>query len=523
MLGPVIAMFLVLTFANIRMGELNQDEGWYLYAAKNVAEGRMPYRDYAYTQAPILPLVYSLNHRFVAEGGIEAGRLFTGFLGIFAALLAGMLARRCVPRAWREVVFFLTFILITCNVYHSYFTTVVKTYSLCAFFLMGGLLCLSRAPGAVGWKAFVWAALSGVLLALAAGTRISSGIAMPIAFVYLFWRTKFSDWKPWFGFGFGGGLALLAIFLPFAISSYESFLFCVIQYHKERWIESGKFFVYKAGFISRFVQAYFLYCVLLVTYIFIFIFKLNPAKEPEETDVPKSLNGCLWAIAIGMSFVHFTAAFPYDDYQVVVFPVLCVALAVGFVRLVMSIPDETWARRTANGMVVVIFLGSVAASFSSPVNMTWIMEGRDRIFWKTKEQSDLKELREVARWLKERTEPGDVLLTQDTYLAIEAGLNVPDGFEMGPFCYFAEWEDEQARALKVPNEAAMKKLLQEAAPEYAAFSEYGLFLQCPEVKELPKEKQTELWELLNQKYEEVKVVPRFGQGYTTLRIYKRRS
>ena len=51
--------FVVLGAAAVWMGGINQDEGWYLYAANLVAEGKVPYRDFAYTQGPVMPFVYS--------------------------------------------------------------------------------------------------------------------------------------------------------------------------------------------------------------------------------------------------------------------------------------------------------------------------------------------------------------------------------------------------------------------------------------------------------------------------------
>ena len=47
----------ILAAANLYLGDLNQDEGWYLYAAGLTAQGQLPYVDFAYTQAPVLPLV----------------------------------------------------------------------------------------------------------------------------------------------------------------------------------------------------------------------------------------------------------------------------------------------------------------------------------------------------------------------------------------------------------------------------------------------------------------------------------
>ena len=49
-----IALALVIAAANIVLGNLNLDEGWYLQAAVNVAAGKMPYRDFFFTQAPLL-------------------------------------------------------------------------------------------------------------------------------------------------------------------------------------------------------------------------------------------------------------------------------------------------------------------------------------------------------------------------------------------------------------------------------------------------------------------------------------
>ncbi len=67
------AVCLVLTAANLYYGELNQDEGWYLYAARMVSEGQMPYRDFAFTQGPVMALVYSAADPLVDIAGVAGG------------------------------------------------------------------------------------------------------------------------------------------------------------------------------------------------------------------------------------------------------------------------------------------------------------------------------------------------------------------------------------------------------------------------------------------------------------------
>ena len=70
-----------LTVSAVWLGGLNQDEGWYLYAANLVAEGKMLYRDFFYTQGPLMPLIYS-PFTFVWDFfGLAGARVFTSLFG----------------------------------------------------------------------------------------------------------------------------------------------------------------------------------------------------------------------------------------------------------------------------------------------------------------------------------------------------------------------------------------------------------------------------------------------------------
>ena len=113
------------------------------------------------------------------------------------------------------------------------------------------------------------------------------------------------------------------------------------------------------------------------------------------------------------------------------------------------------------------------------------------------------------------------ILTQDAYLAIEAGMAVPPGLEMGPFSYFPDFTDERARALHVLNRAGLRSLLQQTEAPLAAFSAYGLCIACPAVSELSVEELQELKGLVAARYVPLNSVPHFGQGGTTLQLYQR--
>lgn len=513
-----LAVYLVLAAANIFLGDLNQDEGWYLYAAGEVARGSLPYRDFAFTQAPVMPFVYAAADFMVRAWGVAGGRIFTAILGLLGTLAAAALAAKAVGGRWRKHAAVLAFALVGVNVYQSYFTAVVKTYSLCALFLTAGLLVLASGYDR---RRCLTCFSSGVLLALAAGTRISAGAALPAVFLFLlFWGWK-TDWRSWFMFGLGGGLALLAVFLPLYLAAPDGFTFGVLQYHTLRDPGSPAYqLVLKAGFISRWVQAYLIASVLAVVLI---VVRLLPTRRPPAAEGPVNVV-MLLAVFAAVSLVHFLAPFPYDDYQVPVYPVLGAALAAAAVNMLAGLtPEEGNIRRRAmSGLLWVVLLVSVLASFSSPINQQWMILGRDRIWWLTKDKPDILKLHEAGQWIRENSDPDDLLLTQDTYLAVEAGRQVPRGLELGPFSYYPDWTTSRAKKLKVLNRAGYLKIIEKAEAPLAAFSGYGLSIRCPEVEPLSREEQAVLLMAVSAQYENALLMDHFGQAHTTLQLMKRR-
>jgi hypothetical protein len=91
-LASILALF--LGFMHIRYDAIAPDEPVHLYAAREVAHGRLPYRDAAYLDAPLMPFVYSAASRLIDAQGMAAGRGLSFVLGLGAALLAARLAAR---------------------------------------------------------------------------------------------------------------------------------------------------------------------------------------------------------------------------------------------------------------------------------------------------------------------------------------------------------------------------------------------------------------------------------------------
>ncbi len=528
-----VALSVMLGTANLFLGSLNQDEGWYLYAAKQITEGQVLYRDFMFTQGPALPYVYGVLFPVIEKLGVEGGRLITALFGLAAAGCAAWLADRSVSKKHRKAVALCAFILTGVNVYQSYFTVIVKTYALCAFFLTAGFVALSYTNRRRGGTAAFW---GGFLLALAACTRLSAGIALPVAGLWLLWNRKKVFPLSWVAFGLGGGFILLLGLGTFFLLAPENTEFALFGYHAGRAPGSlVQLLALKAGFISRFVQAYFVFSTgLLLTFA---LKRLHwPIRERgfeemtldsrpkliemmREANAPRSpfersFISLLWFSGMLITLVHFLAPFPYDDYQVIVYPLLAAALSV---TLAPHCPEKQQIRA-----VFAVLLIGTAAALSSPLNQEWLIRGRDRIWWKFKETPDLALLQKTGAEIREKLDKDGLLLTQDTYLAVEANARVPHGMEMGPFSYYPDMPRAQAEKLNLLNEEMLIELLLQAHAPVAAFSGYGLTIRSPEIAEIPSADREKLRTALEANYKKTFEIHDFGQAFTTLEVFERK-
>jgi hypothetical protein len=91
----------------------------------------------------------------------------------------------------------------------------------------------------------------------------------------------------------------------------------------------------------------------------------------------------------------------------------------------------------------------------------------------TSSEPDLAELQETATGLAGLS-PEGTLVTLDTYLAVESGLRLAPGFEMGMFAYFPFRSDEEGRRLGVVTPGLLEGSLRSPAVDLVAFSDRAL-------------------------------------------------
>lgn len=512
-----VIIVLALTLANLFFGSLNQDEGWYLLAARMVSAGAMPYRDFAFTQGPVMPVLYAPLTPLIDRGGMLAARAVTATLGLLTVWTAAALAVKWTPPSYRRTTWWLTVMVAGINVYQSYFTVIVKTYAAAGLLLTAGfyLLGLNRQ------RPSRWALCgSAAALVLAAGARISLVVVAPLMLFALL-RLRQVWPRAWLWFGVSGAATAAAVFLPVALAAPEGLWFGMVEYHAGR-VSGGLFsaLVLKAGFVSRMVQAYYPAFVIGLGLLAGRLF-YGPVGVCATTPQILLKRFAGWSLAL-VTMVHVASPFPYDDYQTVIYAPACALLIAAFVRRIDYAGGDRCLR--LRWAAVCLLAAVTASSFASPINQDWFVSGRDRIWWRFKSQPDIMLLRDAARRVRDLCdEPGCELLTQDPYLAIEAGCRVPVGLTMGPFSYFPDMPTERARRLHVLNRDLMLELLRQSRAPVAAFSGYGLAIEAPSVTELPRAESDLLWSVLFERYELYDTLPDFGQAHTTLRILRRRD
>ena len=488
--------FVVLAFAAVWLGALNQDEGWYLYAARLVSEGKTPYRDFFYTQAPVMPVVYAAFTFVWNAFGLLGARILTIVFGALGLAFFCALAARLVAPGRRALAALAVFLLLGSNLYHLYYVAIPKTYALASLFVAVGFFLLSFARDG-GWKGALFAAASGVSLAFASGTRISLGVLLAVVGFGLL--LSFRSWRWTFlWFGIGGALALCVVYGPFLLDAdARSGLLAAQMYHASR---GGFDPVFTVGSLSRLVRWYAPLFVVLGMGVAFMVrgrrFGASAVGEGLPLVAKLAAAGFLAVFAVQM-----LAPFPYEDYQVPVMGLLAVFAALAFSGDA-ALPDR--------GLKPLLVLGLAwACAFGSPLLEKWTTNGQDRFWTLKKKMFELEQLRDVALTIEAADPGGDTLLTQDLYLAVETGRRVPEGLEMGPFSMLSD--------------ARWRELLESAPCPVAALSGYTFAIDAPRCDEVPVDTQLEYWNILKKHYDLLVKEESFGQNATTLLVLKRNA
>jgi hypothetical protein len=439
------AAYVGLALYFLSQGRINNDEGWYLYAARLVYEGSVPYRDFAFFQAPLLPYLYGLPQALFG-GSIGVGRATSLLLDLFMVALGTRLSFERGGRLAGAV--FL--VGISSTPFAMWVLATTRTEPLSAALLMTITFLLLRRPPRI-------ATTAGVLVAavLLAATRASAiPVALLAAALALFRAPR------------AHLLALAPALVVAAIVSIPVILdpgaawFNVYTSQADRhdqlapaplwgvwdhltsrantWVLTSTFH----GLLPPLALA----CALGAV-----ADRVIGSGRGVARVFP---TGSVTIAAIGL-VAYLPNLFPrqgYAEYFAPSFCVLYVLLAGTIGSWYRACSDG--ARRVAAAALAGLFLAQL------PV----FVSGIDARI--SEEESDIDQLRDVARYLLGVVPAGGRLATLDTYLAVESGLRLPRGWEMGLFSYFPREEDEALERFHLLTPDRLRQSLR--SPEVAA-------------------------------------------------------
>lgn len=167
----MVAIHLVLGLWFLERGLFNEDEGWYLYAARQVDAGLMPVRDFVFYQGPVYPRVMA-GLLDAGQGMIISARWLSWLMLTLALGVIALAGTRSAGQ--RGGVLALT-VMATQPLLTST-AVLAKPYALCLLLLSGAMLLLAARDRARVFMGFV-------LIGISVGARIT--LAVPLAVLVL--------------------------------------------------------------------------------------------------------------------------------------------------------------------------------------------------------------------------------------------------------------------------------------------------------------------------------------------------
>ena len=178
----LILTFLLVGYYTITFAQLNSDEGWYLYAARQVYQGQRPYQDFAFTQMPLVPYIYGVG--LLLWKSMYTGRLIS-FL-IFCTSL--ILIYKISKETFKPESFLWLLLIFTVYPDGFYFDTIVKTYALTfLFFVLSFYIWISNAKAEIKYPTLFLILLLGIFVRL---TFAFYAMIIGIVAVLEIWKLK---------------------------------------------------------------------------------------------------------------------------------------------------------------------------------------------------------------------------------------------------------------------------------------------------------------------------------------------
>ncbi len=415
-------------------GRTNHDEGWYLYAARLVLEGQLPYRDFPFYQAPLLPLLHAPIQW--AAPGIEAGRWLSLAM---SGLMCAIAMRFAFERGGAVAVGIVTLGFVSSPQAILALTT-TRTEPATTLFLMVATWMLTRAEPRLAQGSA--AAVAGVL---AAATRVSM---VPAALFIALWAVRrctgsLSEAIRLLVPSLIVGVATLVIVLAGGFERAWLNLFEIQSLRHEQFAAPATFGIadWAASRFAYVAQLGSAFGVLSLACCAVTLWVALAWCARSEHRQPSSPSAWMGPVSLLAFIAWFPNLFPRHIYPVYFVVAMPLVLVIG--GCATELARERLFARVMDARLRWVFVGLAALVIAALQAGTFFA---NRPFFATPAPTDLALLRVAASRVAAVVPEGTSLLTFDTYLAVEAERRVPTGFEMSVFSWFPrrpseDWQD----------------------------------------------------------------------------------
>jgi hypothetical protein len=481
----VFGSFLLLANYYLDVGRMSADEGFYAVASRNVMQGEIPYRDFAYTQMPLLPYI---NGAAMSLFGWEmdtqrAINVFWALVGIVAIVLT--LRHRL--ESWEPAL--LAAFTVAASPYWCEFQAMGKTYGAAGMFL-----ALATCAMLMRWPLYHRTALVALFGTLATGCRLSLAPVVAIYVIALIIEAKESRRRA-IVLALSAAIGCLLL-LPFFLLSPGNMIFMVYEYHTA------------SVFMRRGVK-------LLVEW-----WRMGPAAiillAAGFTAAAHLLRKRMWpemALLLGSLVGIILPVLPKSAYGNYIQPVLLPAAAAGAIALWSTgIAQKKPVRHVIWLLPLLVLLHPLPRTFDrlpdngEKVAAIAAYAGDALLFRSDRDKPRTSgAIMSLASHLEAEVPQGPIL-TPVPIVATEAGREIMPGTDMGMFTVMASGEEERAARLNLVTIDGLAGMLDRREPAAVVLrsgtSPWNFMWQTPSLRRHPREHYNRFLRALRANYRE---------------------
>ena len=484
--------FLLTGFYTIKYGQLNSDEGWYLYAARLIYHGQQPYKDFAFTQMPLVPYIYGLG--LLIYSSIYTGRLISFFFFCLSLFLIFQTSKKY----YTIEAFFWLFLIFLVYADGFYFSIIVKTYSLTLFFFISSsYIFLFDGKSSVKYPALFLLLTLGVFTRL---TFVFYAVVIALYAIAEIWTLK-NKFKIYF-VSLITMLPLIAWGILFFFPKPEVTLWNIYGYHMEaRGVEISSAAI--PNFLSH-LKAFLKYSKLFYSMSIPLLMSMFSSLTRGDWNTKRNFKLLISATAVFLFLCsHFTASSPYLEYYV---PAVLYLTAIAVWFLFSRAETRSGLR------IITLWAGRLALTI---IIISLINEGKFGIdnYNYYKGHPPIETVRKMAEMTNRYFPAKKVFAMEGLYTSVEGRFDVWTELSMSTFSLF-DISTEKAKELHV--------LTPELASDLLTSPQTKVLILTERDKAMLGNSIAAFNDILEQKYDMVYETDYFGQKSAKAYLYVRK-